>query len=119
MGICIPSIFIFTEEKVNAQECIMLSNMLLFPLRIREEMIYRDSYKVDVEPFDDGSLYFCVWSNNRRNKNYKWWCLLFSSVYCFFCTSIKTHVSVPLAHVAMALMMHEEEYELQVCVGRM
>ena len=34
----------------------MLSNMLLFPLRIREEMIYMDSYEVDVEPFVDGSL---------------------------------------------------------------
>jgi len=69
MGICIPSSFFiplpkkiffiytqFSNSQINVKECVMLSNMLLFPLRIREEMIYMDSYEVDVEPFVDGSL---------------------------------------------------------------
>jgi hypothetical protein len=46
----------FSNSQINVKECVMLSNMLLFPLRIREEMIYKDSYEVDVEPFVDGSL---------------------------------------------------------------
>ena len=46
----------FSNSQINVKECVMLSNMPLFPLRIREEMIYKDSYEVDVEPFVDGSL---------------------------------------------------------------
>ena len=52
-------------SQINVKECVMLSNMLLFPLRIREEMIYKDSCEVDVEPFVDGSLL----SSHRLCKN--------------------------------------------------
>lgn len=60
----------YTHSQINVKECVMLSNMPLFPLRIREEMIYKDSYKVDVEPVVDGSLLSSYRLCNEK-KHYK------------------------------------------------
>lgn len=65
------------KEKINVKECVMLSNMLLFPLRIREDMIYKDPHEVDVELFVDGFLFsflllfVCVCISGRKKAKGK------------------------------------------------